>query len=409
MTNISGQRTLELSQTIAAPLRRLDETLDKAALLPSSRRFGGTSVLPRVARTGDQLNVETGAGPRYVPLRELGVGGMGEVALVEDRDIGRKVARKRLLPGSGAPDVMRFVDEVHVVGKLDHPGIVPIHDVGLDDQGEFFYVMKYVEGETLESVVERIRAEDPATLATWTPTHRVSVIVSLLRALDYAHEKGILHRDLKPANVMLGKYGEVMLMDWGVARPIGGLPDAADPAAPSNSMASRGRVASTHAGTLVGTPIFMSPEQATGATDALDGRSDLYAVGLMLHELMAGSHLHDGIEDLNTLLVRAMRMEAPSAFALTNQGISPDLSHFLHKALQHAPANRWQTAGEMADELEAILDGRCAIQCPMTLTKRSVRGFARFVDRRPFLAVAAVLTGLTTFVSLGVFAFLHGR
>jgi serine/threonine-protein kinase len=186
---------------------------------------------------------------------------MGEVALVEDRDIGRKVARKRLLPGAGDSDVMRFVDEIRVVGKLDHPSIVPIHDVGIDEQGELFFVMKFVEGETLEAVLERLRAGDPETLANWDNTRRIEVFRQLLHALSYAHERGILHRDIKPANVMIGAHGEVMLMGWGVARPIGGSREA-HLAKRASETPGDAKLSSTSAGTLVGTPSYMSPSRS---------------------------------------------------------------------------------------------------------------------------------------------------
>ncbi len=407
MTTLPFSRTMALSQTIAAPARKLDAEVTKEAFVPTSRRFGGTSVLPRISVEGGRVTVEPATGERYLVLKSLGEGAMGEVALVEDRDIGRKVARKRLLPGSGAADVLRFVDEVRMVGKLDHPGIVPIHDVGLDEHGEFFFVMKYVEGESLESVVERIRDRDPATLAAWDPARRVHAIIAILRALDYAHASGLLHRDIKPANVMVGRYGEVMLMDWGVSRPIGGARDEAVELAPGSRTTAEQRVASTGTGAIVGTPIFMSPEQAAGATDTLTPSSDLYAVCLMLHELLTGQHLHDGIDDLHALLTRVMTMPAPSVGELVTSGLSKELGYFMQKGLALAPKDRWQSAGAMADELLAILDGRCRVQCPFTLTKRTVAGFGRFFDRRPFVALSILLGFAGTFLALAAIVVLR--
>jgi len=137
-------------------------------------------------------------------------------SLAQDRDIGRKVALKRLHTphdhgGTPSPSSLaRFVDEVRTVGQLEHPNIVPIHDVGVDEAGNYFFVMKYVDGVTLEDVVEKLKAGEPDAVARYTIARRVEMFVGILRALEYAHQRGIIHRDLKPANVMVGDNGEVI-------------------------------------------------------------------------------------------------------------------------------------------------------------------------------------------------------
>ena len=173
-----------------------------------------TTVLPRVEGEGGQVHLHAESKLRYEPLKLLGAGGMGEVVLVEDQDIARRVAVKRLLPELTHPSVLaRFVDEIRTVGRLEHPNIVPIHDVGIDDLGRYFFVMKYVEGDTLESVIEKLAARDPVTLARYSFEQRIELFLGVLHALEYAHEHGVVHRDIKPANVMIGRYGEVVLMD----------------------------------------------------------------------------------------------------------------------------------------------------------------------------------------------------
>lgn len=402
--------TLALGATIAAPLPSTSDAVDvhSATLGVAQTAPRGASVLPSVERSAGIVSLRPGAGPRYQPVRKLGEGGMGEVALVEDRDIGRVVARKRLLHGGNGGAVARFVDEVRIVGNLEHPNIVPIHDVGIDDRGELFFVMKYVEGETLESVIDALRRGDPQVTARWDFTRRIEVFMSLLRALQYAHGRGYLHRDVKPANVMVGVYGEVVLMDWGIARPIGG--EREEGAAPSRGaeggVSASARASSTHAGALIGTPLYMSPEQAAGATDTLDARSDLYSAAVVFHELLGLRHVHEGVSDLQSLLARVTVWEPESVHTIfAHASVPAELAHFVRRALQRRPEDRWQSAEEMLFELHAILDGRCRVQCPVTFTKRTLREVGRFADRRPTATIAIAVTALvvlSTLVALAI-------
>jgi len=339
---------------------------------------------------------------------------MGEVSLVEDRDIGRTVAVKRLRDPetSGHGPLARFVDEVKLTGSLEHPNIVPIHDVGVDERGQYFFVMKFVDGETLEAVIERLRAGDPATIRAWPVSRRLEVFEGLLRALEYAHARNILHRDIKPANIMVGRYGEVVLMDWGIARPIGAaeLPRLDGPEAPTSRPS---RASDTHQGALIGTPLYMSPEQASGQTDTLDARSDLYTASLVLHELLGLRVRREGHPHVMAMVAAAITEEAPSAHSMFSShpsnpdGIAAEFAHFLHRALALAPRERWGSASEMLAELAAIAEGRCRVQCPMTLTKRGTRELGRFVDRRPVLAVSSMFAVAVSMTALALYAVQH--
>ena len=185
------------------------------------------TVLPRVENEGEAVRLVRDERARYEPIRQLGMGGMGEVVLVHDQDIARPVAIKRLLPElDDAATLVRFVDEIRTVGQLEHPNIVPIHDVGVDEQGRYFFVMKYVEGETLEAIIEKLRAGDAAYHKRYTIERRMEIFLGVLHALEFAHSHGIVHRDIKPANVMVGRYGEVVLMDWGIAKPMAAARDS---------------------------------------------------------------------------------------------------------------------------------------------------------------------------------------
>jgi serine/threonine-protein kinase len=335
--------------------------------------------------------------PRYEPVKLLGSGGMGEVVLAHDHDIARRVAVKRLNTETSDPSIFaRFVDEIRTVGRLEHPNIVPIHDVGIDELGRYYFVMKYVAGETLQSVIGKLRAGDASYHRTYSCERRIQVVLALLNALAYAHDHGVLHRDVKPANVMIGNFGEVVLMDWGVAKPMaskegggavagGGIPDSVTD-----------RTSSTRFGSLIGTPAYMSPEQARGENDSLDARSDLYGVTVLFHELMSLRHYLDAKSSAQSTLaavvgerfgfVRAMFHVHPNQPRLPGE-----IAHFVVRGLAKAKEDRFQSAGEMIAELERILEGRVRVECPITLTKRGFRELGRFLDRSPSFAVLALL------------------
>lgn len=396
---------LALSATIAAP--SLDVTVDAPdatamSALVKTRSSLNTSVLPRLESTEKGVRLSTTIGPRYATVKELGRGGMGEVALVEDRDIGRPVAMKKLHASeSGPSSIARFVDEVRTIGSLEHPNIVPIHDVGVDEDGRFFFVMKYVDGETLESVIDRLQRGDPATLREYDMPRRIEILVGILRALSFAHERGVIHRDIKPANVMIGKHGEIVLMDWGVARTLARSESNQDIASLRDTASDVQRVSSTHAGVLIGTPLYMSPEQALGFNEQLDARSDLYSVAVLFHEFLTLQHRLANESSLVAVLHRITTEDLDKSKLFgASKGVPPELVWFSVRGLQRKPEDRWQTAKEMIEELHQIQSGRCRVQCPMTLMKRVSAESGRAVDKTPMLMAAAVTTFGAVFMGL---------
>jgi serine/threonine-protein kinase len=400
-----GALTLSLGATIAAPLP------DVQPIQIPIKTTLSTSVLPRIEASPSGSRLVPTDGPRYESGRVLGAGGMGEVALAQDRDIGRKVALKRLHSPhdrGGTPSaasLARFVDEVRTVGQLEHPNIVPIHDVGVDEAGNYFFVMKYVDGVTLEDVIEKLKAGEPDAAARYTIARRVEIFVGILRALEYAHQRGIIHRDLKPANVMVGNNGEVILMDWGVARPIA----RPEPDAPTHDLAATdpSRASATHAGALIGTPLYMSPEQAAGRNSALDARSDLYAACQLFYELLSLHHRFEDQTNLVQLLAAIQLTDSGSDVHLFRRqhliGVPAELAHFLRRGLSLKPDDRWPSASDMLFELAMIQDGRCRVQCAATGMKRSTREFTLLVDQSPMRAMALVASvGMSLVALLGV-------
>jgi eukaryotic-like serine/threonine-protein kinase len=394
----AGNATLGTSDTQIAP-----STSTAAARVPFSPPASAarTTVLPRVNSDSDGVTVHLTLEHqgRYEPTKLLGVGGMGEVVLVRDHDIARPVALKRLLPEMNDPAILaRFVDEIRTVGRLEHPNIVPIHDVGIDELGRYFFVMKYVEGETLESIIAKLAAGDPAYLAKYSIEVRIELFLGILHALEYAHAQGIVHRDIKPANVMVGRFGEVVLMDWGIAKPLDATRDpaaGAEGAIASPEEGTRARMYATRVGSLIGTPMYMSPEQARGDNATLDARSDLYSAMVLFHELVGLRHYLGDADDMTALLARVVSEEMTffKVLGMSYPIVQPpgELVHFIVKGLAKDPAKRFQTAGEVIAGLHGILEGKVRIQCHITFTKRLFRELGRLVDRRPWVAFAAML------------------
>ncbi len=268
-------------------------------------------------------------GTRYRLLRPLGRGGMGAVYAAEDTELGREVALKVVLGAGGAELCERLRREARILGQLEHPGIVPVHDIGVLPDGRAFYVMKLVRGEQLDAWAAR--APEPGAA--------LRLFQRLCEAVAFAHAHGVIHRDLKPENVMVGPFGEALVMDWGIAKgPSPALREASLARVPSVATAE----AATAAGTVMGTPGYMSPEQARGDLAAIDARSDVYALGAVLCFLLAGRPPSG----------------APRPLLRERQPPVPEpLVSICAKAMAEAVASRYATALELADEIGRFLDG----------------------------------------------------
>lgn len=365
----------------------------------------GSTVLPEVSNQGNEWTFKPRAEVRYRTDTLLGRGGMGEVQLARDQDIGRQIAVKRLLDQKDPRALARFIDEVRTVGNLEHPNIVPIHDVGVDPDGSLFFVMKYVEGETLASIIKKLASGDEAYHRRYSFEARLDLFAGLLRALQYTHEQGLVHRDVKPENIMVGEFGEVVLMDWGIAHRM------REQETLGNTGAVERARDETLDGMIIGTPRYMSPEQAAGNTSELDGRSDLYSAFVVLYELLTTeSYIDPGTGTMEA--VRAARERQPprgteAVFNKPHQASVPsELRHFLRTGLAHAKEDRFENAEEVLRRLVRIRSGDCDVNCPLTLVKAANTRMERFMDRHPLIGLLLILAALA---SCGSGLFVWGR
>ncbi len=308
-----------------------------------------------VADAEVELAPSEGFATRYEDRASLGEGGMGEVRLCKDTRIGREVALKVIRKGVGSRSDIhkRFLREARVQGQLEHPAIVPVYDLGRDPAGTSFFTMKRVRGQTLESVLERLREGDGATVAEYTLRKLLTAFVSVCQAVHFAHSRGVLHRDLKPANIMLGDFGEVYVLDWGLAR----LYSTADDLAVPNVEVAAEAMGKTAHGAILGTPGYMSPEQIRGAIDELDERSDVYALGTILFETLTREALHVG-DTAERILVETLRgVDARPSQRAPSLEVAPELEAICVRATSLEKIGRFPSARALSDAVEGYLDG----------------------------------------------------
>ncbi len=293
----------------------------------------------------------TASDDRYQTLETIGEGGMGEIRLCSDRRIGRQIAMKLLRKDRAKRTELqsRFFREVRAQGQLEHPSIVPVYDVGTDPTGALFFTMKRVRGETLQQIIKGLRAGDPATVRQHSLHKLLTAFASACLAVDFAHSRGVIHCDLKPANLMLGDFGEVYVLDWGLAK----LPSGEDKAGVPASEPQMVHTGDTPR--VSGTPGYMAPEQIQG--EPLDPRADVYALGATLYELLTLSPMHAG-SDPNSLCRATLRgVEVRPSVRAPDRDIDPELEGICMRATALEPRDRYASAREMYEDLQRFLEG----------------------------------------------------
>ena len=359
------------------------------------------------------LGASTSAGTRFRILRPHAKGGLGQVSVALDDELDRQVALKEIQErhADDAESRARFEQEAEITGKLEHPGIIPVYGLGHDLTGRPFYAMRFIQGDSLKEAIARFHADESLKR---DPAERSARLRELLRrftdvcnAVAYAHSRGVLHRDLKPGNIMLGPYGETLVVDWGLAKPLGESPEAEDRPPSTASIVSSsatltegpirlsgrsGSRADTVDGSPIGTPAFASPEQLLGRLDLLGPASDVYGLGATLYALLTGRTPVEsrGLDEV-LRCVSTGDITPPRSLVPT---IPRPLEAICRKAMAVRPEDRYESARALAEDIKRWMDDSPVSAYPEPVVVRA----ARWVRRHQRLvtgAAAAVLVGVS--------------
>jgi serine/threonine protein kinase len=341
-------------------------------------KFLSDKTLERLREAADIPSLE---GTRYVLMDRVARGGMGVVYAAQDEKLGRRVALKVLhAPERSGELARRLIREAQVLASLEHPGIVPVHDVGTLQDGRVFYTMKFVEGQRLDEYIQ----------SGSSVPDRLRLFLRICETVAFAHARGVLHRDLKPPNVMVGPFGEVLLLDWGLAKILRQAPSAngdigsqAANAQHGSALSANGHETTEHSttkarSTVMGTPGYMSPEQARGENDALDERSDIFSLGAVLRFLLT---------------------EVSPASRQPSRPIDKSLEAVCAKALAALPEHRYPAITDLAADVSRYLDGFPVSARKETLMDKAARFYRRHSVAILLIAAYLLMRVVLLFIS----------
>lgn len=405
---------------------------------PGAAADTGSAAAPRQSKppstAGEELlqkiSQHSSPNPRYTYKSEVARGGMGAILKVWDGDLRRNLAMKVILGGEepepgaeGAqPDpggvdparIARFLEEAQVTGQLDHPGIVPVHELGVGKDGRVYFTMRLVHGRDFQAILDLTKEGKEG----WTQTRALNTILRVCEAMAFAHTKNVIHRDLKPANIMVGHFGETYVMDWGLAKVLGHKENAA--AAPklkiTDSMDESGvktlrrDAAVTESGSplltmdgeVLGTPCYMSPEQANGKLSEMGPWSDVYAVGAILYHLLAGymPYVEPGTTATPFMVLDRVKKGPPRPLTEIDQKLPGELIAICEKAMAREPRSRYADMRAMADDLRNYLEGRVV----KAYATGAIVEFKKWVLRNKATASAILATILVAIGGLALVA-----
>jgi len=334
---------------------------------------------------------------RFKVLRLHQKGGLGRVSIALDEELNREIALKEILAAhaDNAENRTRFIREAEITGALEHPGIVPVYSLGKFADGRPYYAMRFIRGMNLQVALEDYHQPHDDQAAQQIEFRQLlGRFIDVCYALEYAHSRGVIHRDLKPSNIMLGDYGETLVVDWGLAKTIEEGFESLDSHTLPVHTSQRASSTSTLVGRVVGTPAYMSPEQASGRLDALGPQSDIYSLGATLYHLLTGNVAFQGTEEEVLGNVQLGRFSRPRQ---VNATVPRALEAICLKAMAHHATDRYASGRELAADIECYLAGERVLAHAEPLTARLWRWVR---NHKPLVyssaaALAVVLTALT--------------
>ncbi len=366
----------------------------------------GRPIDPWVTRRMESLGAPSVVNGRFRIVRPHAQGALGVVSVAIDNELDREVAFKEIQPAHADRETSRarFVLEAEFTGKLEHPGIVPIYGLGQDAEGRPFYAMRFIRGESLADAINRFHdrgRDDPdGSRRPLELRELLGRFIDVCDAIAYAHSRGVLHRDLKPGNVMLGPYGETMVVDWGLAMPLERpLADSASPEGLVRPTKASSEALPSERGAAIGTPLYMPPEQAEGAIDRLGPASDVYGLGGILYEVLTGRQPVAG-ERVEEVLDRVRRGEITPPRRL-NPDVPAALEAVCLRALATRPEDRYPSPRGLAADIKAWLADEPVSARPEPLGQR-LRRWARRHRSAAAAIGAALLAGLVGFGAVAV-------
>ncbi len=416
-TNSRTGRT-RVNVSLPADTQQLDQKLQMSRLSVLSdmvtARIGKGDLPPGIVKLIDQQGTEG----RYAIDRPLASGGMGAVLQINDHDFRRPAAMKIILSrhANSAEVTERFLAEAQVTAQLEHPNIVPIHDLGVMEDGTLYFTMKLIEGMSLGRVMKLLQqqagtlkdkegnviappdAESAAAAAKWTLEEKLQTFLKVLDGIGFAHSRGVVHRDIKPDNIMLGPFGEVLVVDWGIAKLLGSADPQNEMVRRVASLRDQESASATMDGSAMGTLYYMPPEQAMGFIAEVDARSDIYALGATLYELLA---LRRSLDSGNMAdMISKISLGAWSRLDAVAPDLNRDLVAIVHRAMAKERADRYQSCSDFSADIRRYLAGQAVLARRRNLIERIGSWYA--AHRRQVQVAAAGVALVVTAVTATV-------
>ena len=278
---------------------------------------------------------------KYTNFEVMATGGKAILRTCKDTNLGRYVVIKQVKPDIKEPEreLKRLIREARISAQLQHPGTVPVYEIGQDDSGRWYFAMKKIDGENLFQIIVRLSRKDEGAVKHFTLRRLINIFLQACDTLSYAHSRGVIHRDIKPENILVGFFGEVVLLDWGVAK-VWGMPNET----PDDAVHDRG-----------GSPLYMSPEQVLGHA-YIDERTDVFSMGIVLYELLAIREPFRGPNIRATFDNIIHEEPKPPSEVAKDRVVPPRLEEICLKAMRKDPAERYQSIAAMTEEITQFLD-----------------------------------------------------